>query len=129
MYKSTAIGSSSLTAIVLAWSGNALAQSAAIELVEVSLTARTQEAAVARSSAVSDSLKLTGNSSLRMATRANSANPARDHLNVRPSSVARSSGAGVSARCQSEVAEHRQERRGATTAGKSGPGGKGPNSG
>jgi hypothetical protein len=129
MRKLSAICGPGLAAIVLAWSVSAPAQSVTIELIEANLAATPQQAAVSRGEATSDSLKHGANSDLRMATRSSGAMQARDHLNARPFTAGRGSGAIASARCQSEIAEHRQERRGATAAGKPGTAGKGGKSG
>ena len=109
----------STVAVLLAWSGCAFAQPSSIELIEVSTTVRIPRPASTRS--VGSSFH---DSELRRASRARDSVLEKTHQQRHSHVGARHAGASAGLMWQSEVAEHRHERRGAT-AGKGGGSRKG----
>jgi hypothetical protein len=120
MRKPTAFTSISMATVLLAWSGSALAQASSIELIEAGVTAKPRHGATTESMAP----KSGSQSSLRQATRSHDSLRERTPQRERSQIGVRHSGASAGMKSQSEVAEHRQEGRGAA-AGKAGGSGKG----
>ncbi len=106
------------TAVLLARTGGALCQPSSIELVEVSASSRVRQAATSKSVERSSH-----DSPLRLAVRGQvgSFREAK-HQFGHDRAGARGSGASSGMGCQSDVAEHRQERRGAASGNGSGSG-------
>jgi hypothetical protein len=116
MRKLNAVVCISTTAVL--WAGSAFAQGSSIELLDVS-PARLAHLPSARSSA-----PIARDSELRRASRAHEFVREKMHPQGRSRIGASRAGASAGLKLQSDVAEHRQERRGAT-AGKAGGSGKG----
>jgi hypothetical protein len=106
-------------AVFLAWSGGALAQTSSIELLDVGTPVRIRHPASTQSVGPSSH-----ESELRRASRAHDSVRERPTHHGRAQAGATHAGASAGRMCQSEVAEHRQERRG-SSAGKAGGLGKG----
>jgi hypothetical protein len=123
MRNSTALPRMATTAVLLAWSGVAAGQSSSIELLDVSTASPLHRAAATRSTA-----RQPQDSALRRASRERDTATERRSQRGHSGGGARHPGASAGIQSQSEVAEHRQERRGSTAAkgGRSGngPGGK-----
>lgn len=120
MRKPTAFSSISVTAVLLAWSGGALAQATDIELIQANDTARPRRAAPTEQAAP----KADHPSILRLALHAHDSTRERGPQHERSQIGVRHTGASSTMGRQSEIAEHRQERRGAS-AGRAGGSGKG----
>lgn len=109
----------SMFVLLLTWSGAALAQASSIELLDVSTAVRIHHPASTQ--LVEPSAH---ESELRRASRAHDSVRERPHHQGHSQARGNHAGASAGLMCQSEVAEHRQERRGAS-AGKAGGSGKG----
>jgi hypothetical protein len=119
MRNPTAPVCTSTIAILLAWSSGAFAQASSIELLDVSSPARIRHPASTQSAGPSSH-----ETELRRASRARDSVRERPHQQGHTRAGVKQGGASAGQLWQSDVAEHRQERRGAS-AGKAGGSGKG----
>lgn len=115
----TAPACTSMIAVLLAWSGGAFAQASSIELLDVSTPVRIRHPASTQAVGPGSHA-----SELRRVSRARDSVRERPRQQGNTRAGVKQGGASAGLMWQSEVAEHRQERRGAS-AGKAGGSGKG----